>query len=149
MSYFIRASDGAFYRGDMLDGDRPATTQEEDTYLLNASKTSERAEVISGRNATITGGFLYMGKTIDSDRDSVAAITGAGVAALAAKASSIPYSVTWTCADDSTLSLDADGVLGMVVTLALFADAQHTKARPLKDAIKNATTVADVKKVKW
>lgn len=108
-----------------------------------------RAELIANRDAAITGGFTYLGKLIDSDRDSVMAITGAGVAALAAKASNLPYSVTWTCADDSTIVLNADGVLGMVVALAMFADAQHAKARPLKDAIKEAKNADDLKKVKW
>ena len=108
-----------------------------------------RKEVITARDTTITSGFPYLGKTIDSDRDSVMSITGAGVAALAAKAAGLPYSVTWTCADDSTIVLDADGVLGMVVTLAMFADAQHAKARPLKDAIKNAKTPEDIGKVVW
>lgn len=108
-----------------------------------------RARLIASRNAEITGGFTYLGKAIDSDRDSVMSITGAGVAALVAKAAGLPYSVTWTCADDSTILLDADGVLGMVVTLAMFADAQHAKARPLKDAIKNAKSPEEVARVKW
>jgi hypothetical protein len=109
----------------------------------------KRSEIIKARNATITGGFTYLNKTIDSDRDSVMSITGAGVAALAAKASGLPYSVTWTCADDSTIVLDADGVLGMVVSLAMFADAQHAKARPLKDAIRDAKTPEDIGRVVW
>ena len=113
------------------------------------AQTTTRAEIIAKRDAAITGGFSYLGKTIDSDRDSVMSITGAGVAALAAKAAGLPYSVTWTCADDSTIVLDADSVLGMVVTLAQFADARHAKARPLKDAIKNAQTPDDLGKVVW
>lgn len=112
-------------------------------------QAAARAKLIAARNAEITGGFLYLGKIIDSDRDSVMSITGSGVAALSAKSAGLPYNVTWTCADDSTLVLDADGVLGMVVALAMFADAQHAKARPLKDAIKNAKTPDDVGKVVW
>lgn len=116
---------------------------------LAAIKSAKRAEIIAERNAAITGGFLYQGKMIDSDRDSVMAITGAAVAALAAKSANIPYAVVWTCADDSTLSLDADGVLGMSVTLAMFADAQHTKARPLKEAIAVETNPAQVEAINW
>ena len=112
-------------------------------------KAEKLAKIKADRNAAITGGFTYLNKPIDSDRDSVMAITGAAVAALAAKAAGLPYSVTWTCADDSTLTLDADGVLGMSITLAQFADAQHTKGRPLKDAIKNATAVDAVEAVAW
>ena len=112
-------------------------------------KANARADIITKRNAAITGGFVYLGKLIDSDRDSVMAITGAAVAALAAKAASLPYAVIWTCADDSLLPLDADGVLGMAVTLAMFADSQHAKARPLKDAIKTAKDSDEIKQVKW
>lgn len=116
---------------------------------LDEVKAAKRAEIVKTRNATITGGFVYMGKPIDSDRDSVMAITGAAVAALASKSAGLPYSVTWTCADDTTITLDADGVLGMSVTLAQFADAQHTKGRPLKDAISAAVTAAAVNAVTW
>lgn len=116
---------------------------------LPTIQAQARAGIIAARNAAITGGFTYRGKTIDSDRDSVMSITGASVAALAAKASGLPYSVDWTCADDSTLTLDADGVLGMSVTLAMFADAQHTKARPLKEAIKAAKDAVEIGKVTW
>lgn len=113
------------------------------------TRAAARAKLIAARDAEITGGFTYLDKPIDSDRDSIMSITGAGVAALAAKSAGLPYSVTWTCADDSTIVLDADGVLGMVVALAMFADAQHAKARPLKDAIKNAKTPDDLGKVVW
>lgn len=116
---------------------------------LNAVKAAKRAEITAARNDAITGGFTYMAKPIDSDRDSVMAITGAAVAALAAKAAGLPYSVTWTCADDTTITLDADGVLGMSVTLAQFADAQHTKGRPLKNAINAANAAAAVNAVAW
>ena len=44
---------------------------------LNEAKAAKRAEIIAVRNAAITGGFVYMVKPIDSDRDSVMAITGA------------------------------------------------------------------------
>lgn len=116
---------------------------------LPVIKQEKRSEIVKARNEAITGGFPYLGKPIDSDRDSVMAITGAAVAALAAKASSLPYSVIWTCADDSTLTLNADGVLGMAVALAMFADAQHAKARPLKEAIAAETDPEKTKKVKW
>lgn len=129
------------------------TPQEEADFIalnqpsLEQVRAEKRAEIIAARNAVITGGFSYLGKRIDSDRDSVMSITGAGVAALAAKASGLPYSVTWTCADDSTIILDADGVLGMVIALAMFADTEHTKARPLKEAVKNAVTMEELKAV--
>jgi hypothetical protein len=116
---------------------------------LSVVQEKARAVLITARNNTILGGFPYLGKMIDSDRDSVMAVTGAAVAALAAKAAGLPYAVVWTCADDSTLELDADGVLGMAVALAMFADAQHAKARPLKMEIADETDHEKIKQVKW
>lgn len=132
-----------------IEADVSATLGQVASVALDRVRKIQRAEVVSSRNATITGGFTYLGKQIDSDRDSVMAITGAATAALAAKATSLPYSVVWTCADDSTLTLDADGVLGMVVTLAMFADAQHAKARPLKEAIAVEKDPEKIKQMKW
>jgi len=151
MSYAVR-KDGLGWRAVRDAGDIEANevfSATEPGTSLPQLKTSKRSEIVSKRNESITGGFPYLGKQIDSDRDSVMAITGAAVAALAAKAASLPYAVVWTCADDSLLPLDADGVLGMAVTLAMFADSQHAKARPLKDAIKTAKDSDEIKQVKW
>lgn len=152
----LRLSDNAYIPADpanvdyatylkwVAEGNTPVTAE-----TLPEIKARVRNEIVRQRDNAITGGFSFMGKLIDSDRDSVMAITGAAVAALAAKAAALPYSVTWTCADDSTLTIDADGVLGLAVSMAMFADAQHNKARPLKDAIKNAVDADTVKQVKW
>ena len=137
------------YRAFIKGGGVPEPMTAPPGPTLDDIKTNKRAEITSARNAAITGGFEYMGKPIDSDRDSVMAITGASVAALAASAAGIPYSVTWTCAVDSTITLDANGVLGLAVGLAMYADAQHTKGRPLKDAIKAALTKEEVMAVVW
>lgn len=135
---FARAVAGEF--GPIVDFQQPSVEE---------VRIAKRREIVKDRNATITGGFSYMGKQIDSDRDSVISITGAAVAALAAKDTGQSYSVDWTCADDSVLTLNADGVLGMAVALAMFADVQHNKARLLKAAIKSASDEDTVKKVHW
>lgn len=153
MRYFKDKKDGEYAFADYAPGEWYADMTEiagPPAYQVTAQvKAFARTQLIADRNAAILGGFPYMGKQIDSDRDSVMAITGAAVAALAAKAANLPYSVIWTCADDSTIPLDADGVLGMAVALAMFADSQHAKARPLKESIAKETDPEKVKKVKW
>lgn len=139
----------AEYRAHLLAGNTPLPMIPPPGPTLADIKATKRAEITAARNKAITSGFEYMGKSIDSDRDSVMAITGAAVAALAASAAGLPYSVTWTCADDSTITLDANGVLGLAVGLAIYADAQHTKGRPLKDAIKASATDEEVAAIVW
>lgn len=108
-----------------------------------------RAEIVTKRNAAITGGFTYLGKQIDSDRDSVMAITAAAIAAMAAKSLGLPFNDVWTCADDSTLQVDADQMIGMLIALARHGSTQHAKARPLKDAIASEKDPEKIKKLKW
>ena len=78
-------------------------------------KKEKRSEIVKDRNAAILSGFTYLGKTIDSDRDSVMAITAAATAAMAAKSLGLPFNDVWTCADDSTLAVDADTMIGMLI----------------------------------
>lgn len=99
------------------------------------------------RNEKEAGGFNYMGKRIDSDSAAVRRITMAGVAALAAKAAAQPFSVEWTCADNSTLVLDADGMIGMVAAATQAGAAVHAVAKAKKEAAKNAVTPADVQNI--
>uniref|UniRef100_UPI000A946295 DUF4376 domain-containing protein n=1 Tax=Gulbenkiania mobilis TaxID=397457 RepID=UPI000A946295 len=55
-----------------------------------------------------------------------------------------PFSLEWTCADNSTLTLDAAGVIGMPVALAQHAAALHAHARTLKAAAEAAVDQADL-----
>ena len=112
-------------------------------------KATKRAEIVKDRNDAILGGFPYLGKTIDSDRDSVMAITAAAMAAMAAKSLGLPFNDVWTCADDSTLAVDADKMIGMLIALAQHGSVQHAKARPLKDEVAAETDPEKIKKIKW
>ncbi len=89
-------------------------------------------------------GFPYRGKLLDSTPRSVQRITAAALAAQAVLATGQPYSVDWVCADNSTLILDAAGVIGMPVALALHAAALHDHARVLKAAVADAGSEAEL-----
>lgn len=91
------------------------------------------------REATV---FQYRGKAIDCDPRAVQRITAAALAAQAALATGQPFTLDWTCADNSVLTLDAAGVAGMPVALAIYADALHRHARSLKQAVLEAEDMA-------
>lgn len=116
---------------------------------LEQVKADKREQMNSKRDNLEQSGFPYLGKTIDSNPVSVQRITVAVQAAQAAIGAGQPFAITWTCQDNSTLELDAVGMMGMPVALAMFANGLHETARAKKDLIDAATTIAEVEAVTW
>jgi hypothetical protein len=52
-----------------------------------------------------------------------------------ALAASVPFEVNWACADNSLLTLDAMGVLGMMQALGTHGLALHMYGRGLKSQV--------------
>ena len=99
---------------------------------LAAAKAAKLAAINAERDRREREGFPYLGKVLDSNPRSVQRITAAALAAQAALAAGQPFSLDWTCADNSTLTLDAAGMIGMPVALARHAAVLHDHARALK-----------------
>lgn len=116
---------------------------------LDQVKTDKREQMNSKRDNLEQSGFPYQGKTIDSNPVSVQRITVAVQAAQAAIGAGQPFAITWTCQDNSTIELDAVGMMGMPVALAMFANGLHETARAKKDLIDAATTIEEVEAVTW
>lgn len=130
------------YMVDTADGGRRVATAEE---VLGAAKLATRAQINAERNRREQGGFVYAGKTIDSDPVSCQRISVAGATAQLAIANSVPdYLVPWTCSDNSTLSLDAVGVLGLVQALGVHGLHVHAAAKAHKYAVDALGTVEAV-----
>lgn len=119
------------------------------TRTLEQVKTDKREQINSIRDNLEQSGFPYMDKVIDSNPVSVQRITVAVQAAQAAIGAGQPFAITWTCQDNSTLELDAVGMMGMPVALAMFANTLHEAARAKKDLIDAATTIEEVEAVTW
>lgn len=109
---------------------------------LEQIKDRQLATINAARDRREEAGFPYRGKVLDSTPRSVQRITAAALAAQAILASGKSYSVDWTCADNSTLTLDAAGIIGMPVALAQHAAALHDHARSLKAAVDAADSEA-------
>jgi hypothetical protein len=101
------------------------------------------------RDTKETQGFSYMGKTLQSDERSVQRIGIAVQAAQAAIATSSPFVLTWTCADNTDLTVDAGQMIGMAVALATTAAGIHAIAKTLKAQIDAAVTIEAVESVAW
>ena len=120
------------YRIDLLDGTSRLANQVE---LLEAkiSQIIEQINVERDRREQTT--FPYAGKLIDSDPVSVQRITVASSTASMALSAGVPYQLDWICADNSLLTLDAMGVLGMMQALGSYGLALHMHSRGLKAAV--------------
>lgn len=117
------------YRIDLADGStRQATTEE----VLGAKRAAVIEQINAERNRREQTAFPYMGSPIDSDPVSVQRITVAQATAQMALAAGVPYSVDWACADNSILTLDAMGVLGMMQALGSYGLSLHMYSRSLK-----------------
>lgn len=114
---------------------------------LAQAKSAARSAVNAARDQREQGGFTYAEKIIDSDMASCIRIAGAASAAQAALGQQQPFGVDWTCADNSVLSLDALGVIGMLAALATHSDAMHQHARALKAQIEAAEDAAAVEAI--
>ncbi|WP_160795853.1 DUF4376 domain-containing protein [Craterilacuibacter sinensis] len=118
-------------------GNPVAMTQPEPS--LAAIKASLSAAITAERDRREAIGFPYHGRVLDSNPLSVQRITAAALGAQAAVATGQVFTVDWTCADNSVLTLDAPAVIGMPLALAQHAAALHAHARTLKAAVDAAT----------
>lgn len=94
-----------------------------------------KAQVKRLRDQKETEGFSYLGKVFDSDERSVARITSA---ALTAQVAGPSFSIDWTAADNSSVTLDYAAMLGAPAALAARANELHVYAKTLKQQIDNA-----------
>lgn len=111
---------------------------------LADAKTELRARINAERDRQETLPFTYLGKRFDADERSVSRIMGAVQAAQAALAAGAPFSVDWACADNTTLTLDAQQMLALQVALAQRVRAVHMHARALKADVDAAASLDDL-----
>lgn len=116
---------------------------------LEEAKQLRWARLLAIRDGLEAKGFDYLGKTFDSDERALFRILATAQAATSAALLGQEFSVTWTTADNSSVTMTRDQVLGMPAALALKANEIHTKARNLKQVLDNATTILQVQNIYW
>ncbi|MFU9046367.1 DUF4376 domain-containing protein [Acinetobacter tibetensis] len=116
---------------------------------LEDAKQQRWARIVAIRDGLEGEGFTYLNKPFDSDERSILRIGITAQAAMAAALTGADFSVDWTCADNSILSMTRDQVVGLPVALAAHANEIHLQARNLKVALDNAGSIAEVQLVQW
>lgn len=125
------SGDGA-YQIDLNDGTSRLATEAE---IIAAKRLQTIEQINTERDRREQSTFPYAGKLIDSDPVSVQRITVASSTASMALSAGVPYQLDWACADNSLLTLDAMGVLGMMQALGSHGLALHMHSRGLKAAV--------------
>ena len=116
---------------------------------LEQAKQIRWNRLIAIRDGLEAKGFDYMGKTFDSDERSILRILGTAQAATSAALAGTDFTVDWTTADNSIITLTRDEILGLPAAMALSANAIHTQARELKGRLDMAGSIAEVQSVLW
>ncbi len=117
---------------------------------LKVAQDAKWSAIKAERDRRETTGFSYMGKILDSDPRSVQRITGAVQAAQKAIADGADFSIDWTCANNTVLTMNAAQMMAAPVALATYANALHQTARALRDTIYHASaTLESVAAVSW
>lgn len=99
---------------------------------INEVREMLKKRVKTLRDQKETEGFAYMGKVFDSDERSVLRITQAALTAMAAGPT---FTIDWTAADNSIVTLDQAAMIGMPAALAVYANQLHQSAKAHKAAI--------------
>jgi len=117
------------------------TEQDDAPYVVYTPKSEEqirdvlKAKVKALRDQKETEGFAFNGKVFDSDERSVLRITQA---AFAAQVVGPTFTIDWTTADGSLMTLNQAAMLGLPATFASYANQLHQAAKVHKAAIEVA-----------
>jgi hypothetical protein len=116
---------------------------------LEESKVAQKSLINFARDTEESNGFEYLGKILDSDERSALRITMASLTAQLSIDIGQPFSIDWTCKDNSMLTLDGQQTIEMPKALAIHGLTLHGKAKYLKSLIDSATTLEEVKAIQW
>jgi hypothetical protein len=150
---------------ELLRGDEPRSFQVERLLITDAGSpflggqiTVDQTDTLEGaqarawvrikgaREAALTGNFTYDSSTIQINKVDV---NGAVSGALICKEMGLPYSTTWTLADNTTRTFDGPGVLAMGLALLQYVNEVHDRARGYRAAIAAAQTIEEATNVVW
>lgn len=117
---------------------------------LDKARAMARERINAAWRAAEQQPFPAYGKTFDADDKAIQRMFGAAQAAAIAKTTlGDSLVIEWTCADNSTILMDADMLVSMPVLMTQIADGLHKKCRALKDLIDAATTLEQIDAVVW
>lgn len=113
---------------------------------LAGKKDAKWEEIKAAREAAEFGGFTWDGSTFDSDPLSQQRIAGA---VQLASLDPTGFTIDWTLADNTFRTLNAQEMTAVGVAMGQHVNAQHVKARILRQQIEAATTEAELDAIVW
>lgn len=119
---------------------------EMDENSISQAKHSRKQLINLNRDNARNAGFMAFGKLFDSNE---AARTNIMFAAQAAMLLPDTFTIDWTCADNTQITLNKEQLLQLPVLLVSAGDALHQKALALKVQIDAATTLEEIEAVIW
>jgi hypothetical protein len=120
-----------------------------DPRTLADLKADKWGQIKAARAAEEFGGFTLNGQVFDSDAISQSRIQGAVLLATLATSAGLPYSITWTLADNTTVDLDAQGMMAVGIALGQHVSGSHSKARELRAQIEAAESKEALDSIEW
>lgn len=116
-----------------------------DPRTLEDLKSEKWEEIKAIRDQKEYGGFIWNNYNFDSDQISQGRILGA-----AQLATILPsYSVDWTLADNSVITLNSADVLNVAAAMGQYVSGIHSTARGLRDDIQSSTSAVELQQISW
>ncbi len=111
-----------------------------DSEMQEQIKLRAKSLINAWRDDRMDNPLPFSGKIVEADAKSREKITGAALMALIAQSTGQLYSQSWTCADNTQLTLDAVGMISLGSACFQKISSLHAAAVSAKDAISNATS---------
>ncbi|MET0373781.1 MAG: DUF4376 domain-containing protein [Rhizorhabdus sp.] len=112
-------------------------------------KVRKWTEIKEARDRCEVGGCPTVHGRAQTDEASQRKSAGAVLMATIAMSAGEPYSITWTMEDNSDVTLDAVGMIGLGVAIGQHVADCHTRGRELRALIDAATSEDDLAGIMW
>lgn len=114
---------------------------------MSSARRAVWDSVKAARNGREFGPFTWGGHVFDGDIDAQRRINLAVLGAQVALAAGQPWSVDWTLADNSFVTLSASDMVGVAEAMGTSINAAHEWARGLRIQIDAASTIEELEAV--
>jgi len=101
------------------------------------------------RNLNEFGGFEWNGNRFNSSQISTIRINGQAQAAIVAKMTESPFSVTWTLANNKSIELTANEMISISMALATHVNFCHNRSTILRAQLELAESRQQISEVNW
>lgn len=116
---------------------------------LDEAKEQKKTEINARRDTLEQAGFEYLGGVFQTDEISYMRLLGANISAQLALSMGEDFSIDWTLADNSTMTLNASEMVGIIPAFAEYSNSLHVYANELKAQVEECETNEDVDAVVW